>query len=132
MTTPTEPLLSIPVLSGTAAASTSAGVVAWASPLTHVGVPAAVLFMAFAGVACGLLVNRPGGTRWRLYALALAYAAVSACVAIVVPSVPGLGFLQPVAPALALLVAFFSQSLIPVVGDALAERIKREIGGKPE
>lgn len=132
MTTPTEPLLSIPALSGTAAVSTYAGVVAWTWPLSHVGVPAAVLCMAFAGVACGLLVNRPGGPRWRMYLLALAYAVVSACIAIVVPSFPGLDFLRSVAPALALLVAFFSQSLIPVLGDALAKRIKREIGGKAE
>ncbi|MFD1296449.1 hypothetical protein ACFQ4Q_07365 [Lysobacter gummosus] len=132
MTPPTEPLLSIPTLTGTAAASSSLGVIAWTSPLAHVGVPAAVLCMAFTGVACGLLVNKPGGSRKRLYGLALAYTAVSACIAIVVPSFPGLGFLQPVAPAMALLVAFFAQSLIPVIGEALAERLKRDIGGKPQ
>lgn len=132
MTPPTEPLLSVPALSGAAAASSSLGVIAWTSPLAYLGVPAAVLCMAFAGVACGLLASRPGGTRKRLYGLALAYAAVSACIAIVVPTFPGLGFLQSVAPALALLVAFFSQSLIPVIGEALAERLKRVIGGKPE
>ena len=67
-----------------------------------------------------------------MYGLALAYTAVSACIAIVVPTFPGLDFLRTVAPALALLVAFFAQTLIPVIGEALAERLKRVIGGKPE
>ncbi|HEY5804851.1 MAG TPA: hypothetical protein VIT90_14255 [Lysobacter sp.] len=120
---------SIQALAGTTVASTSAGLVAWSSPLAEIGVPAAVLFMALTGVAAGLLCNPPGGTRKRLFGLAFAYMAVSAAAAVVLPEFPMLAWLKPVAPATALLLAFFAQTLIPVVGAALAERAKRSIGG---
>lgn len=123
-------LSTVQTLTGTAVASTSAGLVAWTSPLTAVGISAAVLFMALTGTAAGMLWNPPGGySRWRLFALGFAYTAVSAAGAMVLPAAPLLGWLKPVAPCTALLLAFFAQTLVPAVGAALAERARRSLGG---
>lgn len=131
MTTTTLSLSSVQALSGTTVASTSAGIVAWSTPFAAVGVPAAVLFMALAGTAAGLLFQPPGSSRMRLFGLAFAFTMVSACAAIVLGEIPGFTFFKAVAPATALLFAFFAQTLIPVVREALAERAKRSIGGGP-
>lgn len=116
-------------LAGTAVASTSAGMVAWMSPFAAIGIPAAVVFMALAGTAAGLIFNPPGVTRRRMLGLVFVYTTVSASAAVVIGELPGLGAVKVVAPAASLLIAFFAQALVPVVREALAARIKRMIGG---
>lgn len=121
-------------LVGTAVASTGAGVglLGWiAPPLTAVGLSAAVLFMALAGTAAGLLWNPPDGSRPRLFALAFVFTVVAAALTVVVVASPWLAWLKPVAPCLALVLAFFSQTILPALGTALADRARRTIGGNP-
>lgn len=120
---------SIQALTGTAVASSSAGLVAWSLPFDAVGVPAAVLFMALTGTAAGLVFEQPGGSRARLFGLAFAYTVFAAAAAIVLGQIPGFTFFAKVAPATALLIAFLAQTLIPAIRDALKERARRSIGG---
>jgi len=129
MTASTFSLSSIQALTGTTVGSTTAGIVAWSWPFAAGTPTAAVVFMALAGTAAGLLFQRPGGSRARLFGLAFAYTVVAASAAIVLGEVPGFTFFKAVAPATALLFAFFAQTLIPVLRDALAERASRSIGG---
>lgn len=116
-------------LAGTAVASTSAGLLAWISPFTAIGIPAAVVFMSLTGTAAGLIFNPPGVTRRRMFGLAFVYTAVSASAAMVIGEIPGFAFFKTVAPAMGLLLAFFAQTLLPVAREALAARVKRLIGG---
>lgn len=122
-------LSTVKALAGTTVASTSAGLVAWSIPFDAVGIPVAVLFMALTGTAAGLLCQPPGGSRGRMFALAFAYTAFAAAGAIVLGALPGFAFFRAVAPCVALLIAFFSQTLLPVIREALAERARRAIGG---
>ena len=86
--------------------------------------------MALTGTALGLLFTPPGGGRGRLFALALIYTVVSASLAVVLAEIPGLDFLQRIAPVIALLLAFFAQTVIPALRDAINARLKRTIGGE--
>lgn len=124
-------LSTIQTLAGTTVASTAAGLLTWGGPFEAVGIAPAILFMALAGTAAGLLFQPPGGSRLRLFALAFVYTAVSAALAVVLGEIPGFTYLRKVAPATALLLAFFAQTLIPVIRDALAARARRSIGGSP-
>lgn len=130
MTASSLSLSTIQTLAGTAVASTAGGLITWTWPFEAIGVAPAVLFMALAGTAAGLLFQPPGGSRRRLFALVFVYSSVAAAAAVVLPEFSMLAWLKPVAPAAALLLAFFAQTLIPVVGAALAERARRSIGGK--
>ena len=129
MSASTLSLSTIQTLAGASVVSTSAGLVAWSSPFDAVGVPAAVVFMALTGTAAGLLCQPPGGSRARLYGLAFAYTVFAASAAIVLGEIPGFTFFARVAPATALLIAFFAQTLLPVLREALRARVKRSIGG---
>lgn len=129
MTASSLSLTSIQAAAGTTVATTSVSIFTWGWPFEAVGLPVAVLFMALIGTACGLVFQQPGGSRARLFCLAFAYTMVSASVAIVLGQIPGFTFFNAVSPATALLFAFFAQTLIPVLRDALAERAKRSIGG---
>lgn len=122
-------LSTIQTLTSTTVASTSAGLVAWSLPFDSIGIPVAVLFMALTGTAAGLLCTPPAATRLRMYGIAFAYTVFAAAAAIVLGEIPGLTFFAKVAPATALLIAFFAQTLVPVLREALAERAKRSIGG---
>ena len=116
-------------LTNTTVASTASGLVAWSWPLDAVGMAPAVLFMALAGTAAGLLTQPPGCTRRRLFALVFGYTLVAAALAVVLPEWSPFAWLKPVAPATALLFAYFAQTLLPAVATALADRAKRVIGG---
>lgn len=129
MTASSLSLSTIQALAGTTVASTSAGVIAWTSPFAALGLPLSVVFLALTGTAAGLLYQPPGGSRGRLFGLAFAYTIVSAALAVVLGEIPGFTFFKAVAPATALLFAFFAQTLFPVIRGALAERMKRTIGG---
>lgn len=116
-------------LTGTTVASTAGGFVAWTWPLHAVGLGPAVLFMALAGTAAGLVSQTPDCTRARLFGMAFAYTLVAAALAVVLPEFAPFAWLKPVAPATALLIAYFAQTLVPAVGHALADRVRRSIGG---
>jgi hypothetical protein len=129
MTASSLSLTTIQTLSGTTVASVTGGLLAWTWPFDAVGIGPAVLFMAMAGTASGMLFQPPGGSRLRLFGLAFAYTSVAAATAVVLPEFKLLAWLKPVAPATALLAAFFAPTLIPVVRDALAARARRTLGG---
>ena len=118
-------------LASTAVASAASGVAA-TSAWEAIGIGPAVLFMALTGTALGLLFTPPGGGRGRLFALALIYTVVSASLAVVLAEIPGLDFLQRIAPVIALLLAFFAQTVIPALRDSINSRLKRTIGGDGE
>ncbi|MGH8080003.1 MAG: hypothetical protein ACREP7_05465 [Lysobacter sp.] len=110
MSASTLSLSSIQALTGTTVVSTSAGLVAWSIPFESVGIGPAVIFMALTGAAAGMLWQPPGGSRGRLFGLAFVYTVVAAALAVVLPEFELLAWLKPVAPATALLLAFFSQT----------------------
>ena len=113
-------------LASTAAASAASGLAA-STAWEAIGIGPAVLFMALTGTALGLLFTPPGGGRGRLFALALIYTAVSAALAVLLAelmSIPRLG------AVIALLLAFFAQTVIPALRDAINARLKRTIGGE--
>ena len=116
-------------LAGTATASAASGVAA-ASLWDVIGIGPAVLFLALAGTALGLLFTPPGGGRGRLFALAMIYTVISAALAVLLAEIPGLDFLKRIAPVVALLLAFFAQSAIPALRDAINARLKRTVGGE--
>lgn len=118
----------VQALAGTAAAITAGGLAA-SSLWDAIGMGPAVLFMALTGTALGLLWTPPGGTRARLFSLALIFTVVSAAIAVFVGEVPHLEWLRKVAPLTALLLAFFAQTVIPTLRDAINARIKR-FGGE--
>lgn len=107
---------------GTAVASSVAGSLSWSLPLDAVGLSAAIVFMAFAGSAAGLIVTPPEKmARWRMYALSIAYTLFASAFAVFVGKLwPAVAEIQPV---VALLVAFFAQAIIP----AVKERLGREV-----
>lgn len=113
-------------LASTAAASAASGLAA-STAWEAIGIGPAVLFMALTGTALGLLRSPPGGGRGRLFVLALIYTAVSAALAVLLAelmSIPRLG------AVIALLLAFFAQTVIPALRDAINARLKRTIGGE--
>lgn len=115
-------------LAGTAAASAASGVVA-SNAWEAIGIGPAVLFMALTGTALGLLFTPPGGGRGRLFALALIYTAVSSALAVLLSELMNVPRLAAV---IALLLAFFAQTLIPALREALHARLKRTIGGEDD
>lgn len=116
-------------LAGTAAASTAGGIAA-STLWEAIGIGPAVLFMALTGTALGLLFTPPGGSRARLFSLALIFTVVSAAIAALVGEIPTLEWLRRVAPLNALLLAFFAQTVIPTLRDAINTRIKRTVAGE--
>lgn len=109
--------------SGAAAASAAAGVAAWQLPFDFIAIPAAVVFMAFAGTAAGLVVHPPsdGTTRIRTILIAGAFTGFAAVSAVILRE---FGLLPKAGPAVAFLAGFFAQALIP----AARERLKVEVG----
>lgn len=124
----THTLAHAQALAGTAAASTASGVAA-ASAWQAIGFGPAVLFMALTGTALGLLFSPPGGSRGRLFALALIYTLVSAALSVLLSEMLSLADHRFDA-ALALLLAFFANSALPALRSAINERLKRTIGGQ--
>ncbi|MCL6619730.1 MAG: hypothetical protein K6T33_08065 [Thermomonas hydrothermalis] len=110
-------------LAGTAAASTAGGLAAW-----EIGIGPAVLFMALAGTALGLLFSPPGGSRARLFVLALVYTMVSAATAGLLAELLSLD--HRLDAAIALLLAFFANSAIPALRTAINDRVHTAIGGR--
>lgn len=103
--------------------STAAAAATWSSPLEFVGLPAPVVFMAFAGVAFGLVLQPPKAGRLTMFALTIAYTFFAAVAAVFVGSIPGMSWAQAAAPAVAGLLGFFAQAAVP----AARGRLRREI-----
>lgn len=110
-----------------ATATVSSGIAA--SAWDAIGIGPAVLFMALTGTALGLLFTPPGGGRGRLFALALIYTVVSGALAVLLAEVWGV---QRMAGVLAVLLAFFAQTMIPALRDSINARLKRTIGGEAD
>ena len=115
-------------LASTAVASAASGVAA-TSAWEAIGIGPAVLFMALAGTALGLLRSPPGGGRGRLFTLALIYTAVSAALAVLLSELMSIPRLAAV---IALLLAYYAGQTVDATGAALKKRINRTIGGDSE
>lgn len=104
-----------------AAAATTSAVAGWVLPFDFIGIPAAVVFLALAGAAAGLIVQPPKVSRLRMYLLAMAFTGFGAALAVlVIRFVPAV---KDAAPAVAFLIAFFAQVIEP----AARERLRREV-----
>jgi len=110
--------------------SGAAGLITWRQPLALVGIPAPVLFMAFAGAAAGLITQPPQASRKVMMLWVIANTFFGMVVAIVLGAVPKLEWIKDIAPALAGLIAFFGQALIPAARDRLQREVKDR--GAPE
>lgn len=122
----THTLTQAQALATTAAASTAAGTL-WET----IGIGPAVLFMALAGTALGLLFTPPGGSRRRLFVLAVIYTVVSAALAVVLAEF--LDFANhKFDPLLALVLAFCANSALPALRTAVNSRLKTTIGGQSD
>lgn len=110
--------------------STLCAAATWSAPFAFVGVPAPVVFMAFAGAATGLIVQPPAMSRVAMLLTTLAFTFFAASAAVLVGAVPGFRWVQDAAPAAAGVVAFFSQALVPAVRDRLKREVKDR--GAPE
>lgn len=119
----THTLTQAQALATTAAASTAAGTL-WQT----IGIGPSVLFMALAGTALGLLFSPPGGSRIRLFVLAIIYTVVSAALAVLLAE-----FLDFAAhrfdSLLALVLAFCANSALPALRVAINARLKHTIVG---
>lgn len=98
--------------------------------LVVAGVPAPVAFMAFAGSAAGLVVQPPKLSRWAMLLLMLAFTFFGATMAVLLGGLPHLGFVKDIAPAVAGIVSFFAQSLVPSVRRRLGMEVERR--GAPD
>jgi hypothetical protein len=105
--------------------STVAAAATWQSPLEFVGLPAPVVFMAFAGVAFGLVLQPPKASRFVMFVLVLAYTFVSAVFAVFVGSIPHMEWARNAAPAVAGLMGFFAQAAVPATRERLRQEIKK-------
>ncbi len=103
--------------------STVAAAATWQSPLEFVGLPAPVVFMAFAGVAFGLVLQPPKANRLIMFALVMAYTFISAVFSVFIGSIPHMEWARQAAPAVAGLLGFFAQAAVP----ATRERLRQEI-----
>lgn len=125
---PTESLTSSQLFAN-ATLGTGAGLALWKFLFEAIGMSPAVLLMAGIGAAAGLLFQPPGGGRGRLFVLVCVFTVVAASAITVMQELTLLAWIKSVAAPAALLMAFFSQTLIPPLGDALAARLKRTLGG---
>lgn len=129
MTRRRDPLV-MAVAGFSAVYSTLCAAATWSSPFAFLGLPPPVVFMAFAGSAAGLIVQPPAISRRAMLLVTLAYAFFGLCVAVVLGAIPAMGFTRDVAPAVAGVVAFFAQALVPAVRDRLKREVKDR--GAPE
>lgn len=106
----------------TSAWSAVLAVATWSQPFDFVGLPAPVVFMAFAGAAAGLIMQPPKVSRRRALALALAFTLFAAVTTVILGVIPHMSWTRDAAPAIAGLLALFAQALVP----AVCERLVRE------
>lgn len=108
-----------------------AALLTWTSPFAFVGVPAPVVFMAFAGAAAGLILQPPQVTRLRMFAWALAFTLFGAVVTVVIGVLPHMEWTREAAPAIAGLLSLFAQALVPAVRDRLGREVKERAAPTP-
>lgn len=101
-----------------------AALATWTQPLAFVGLPAPVVFMAFAGAAAGLILQPPKVSRLKMFAWALAFTFFGAVGTVVLGEIPHMGWTKNAAPSIAGLVALFAQALVPAVRDRLRREVK--------
>lgn len=101
--------------------------IAWRWPFDQIFIPSAVLFMAFIGAAIWVFNERPGGSRARVYGLAICYAMVSAAIAVVITHLCNID--RGLAAPIALLIASGGRRMFNAFRDGATARARREIGG---
>ena len=110
-----EPAISAGQAAGASFASLVVSLAPWASPA------APIIFLAFAGSAAGLIVQPPKASRARMFGLQLAFTVFGTAAAVVIGRF--IPVLAETAGAVACLLAFFAQAIIP----AARERLRREV-----
>ncbi len=113
------------------AVTSAAGGFAMQDIWAAIGIGPSVLFMALSGTALGLLFTPPGGSRRRLFVLAVIYTMVAAATAVLLSELLDLAD-HRYDGALAMLLAFFAQSAIPALGESINDRLKNTIGGNSD
>lgn len=106
----------------------SSAVLAWGWPFDQVAIPAGVLFMAFLGAAIWVFLDQPGGSRMRVYGMALCYALVSAAIAVVAVHLFSLD--QRIAAPIALLIASGGKLFYNAFRQGATERIRKAAKGE--
>lgn len=101
-----------------------AAVMTWSEPFAFVGIPAPVVFMAFAGAAAGLILQPPKVTRARMFAWALAFTLFGTMATVVLGVLPHMGWSREAGPAIAGLLSLFAQALVPAVRDRIGREVK--------
>jgi hypothetical protein len=96
----------------------------WTSPLDSIGMSAPVAFMAFAGTCAGLILQPPRISRRAMYLWALALTFFASVSTVVLGEIPHFGWTKNAAPAIAGLLAMFSQALVPAVQARLTREVK--------
>lgn len=106
----------------------AASAATWSLPPAVLGMlPIPVIFMAFAGSSLGILWQPPASVgRLMMLFTTVCFTFVVTCVTIVLPHVPGFGWLRDVLPAFAGMASFFSQKLVP----ALGRRLETQLSGR--
>lgn len=111
-----EPAITTGQAAGAAVGSWLLALITWATPA------AAIVFLAFAGSAAGLVVQPPKASRARMFGLQVAYTVFGAAGAVVLGRF--LPVLAEITPAVACVLAFFAQVLIPATRDRLSREVR--------
>jgi len=107
--------------------SSIAAAATWSSPFEFVGLPAPVVFMAFAGVAAGLILQPPKNmSRLAMFMLTLALTFFAAVSTVVLGHIPKMDWVRDAGPAIAGTVGLFAQALVP----ALQRRLQKEVNDR--
>lgn len=117
----------VAMYTGLASVSSSfAAVATWSSPFGFIGIPAPVAFMAFAGASAGLIAHPPTSklSRWAMLTLTLSFTFFAASGAVFLGGLPHCEFLREVAPAVAGLLAYFAQTVVPAVRRRAVQEIR--------
>jgi phosphatidylserine synthase len=104
--------------------SWTAALATWTAPFDFVGVPVPVAFMAFAGACAGLVLQPPKVSRRAMYAWALCLTFFATVLTVALGEVPHMDWTKNAAPAIAGLLAVFSQALLPAISDRLRREVK--------
>lgn len=94
--------------------SSTAAAMTWGTSLALVGVPIPVVFMAFAGASAGLIVQKPVSVgRLAMFGLTVGFTFIATCGAIVLAATPWFKWTRDAQPAIAGVLSFFAQTLVP-------------------
>lgn len=103
--------------------STIAAAATWSTPFDFIGLPAPVVFMAFAGTAAGLVLQPPKGTRRTMFLLTLALTFFASVATVFLGKIPHMEWTLDASPAIAGLLGLFAQALVPAVRRRLASEV---------